>query len=166
MILNFRTQKQILDNWCWAAVTSGVSFFFDANSRWVQSALAATLISNSCAGINQVNASTASDTCNATLDVARSLRITGNFAADLMRPLSFNEVIDQVNKGFPICCQIVFPDLQTSHFVVIYGYQSSNIVIGDSQAGIFNIPYTSFLTNYRGGKWRRTIGTKSNSTNI
>lgn len=162
MILNFRTQKQILDNWCWAAVTSGISFYFNSNSQWIQSALAAKLISSSCAGIDTTNAPSAPDTCNSTLDVARSLQVTGNFAGHLMRPLSFGEVVDQINNRFPICCQIVFPGFDTSHFVVLYGYQSGDVVIGDSQAGIFSIPYNDFLTNYRGGIWKRTIGTKSN----
>jgi hypothetical protein len=79
-----------------------------------------------------------------------------------MSPLSFGEVVDQINNRFPICCQIVFPGFDTSHFVVLYGYQSGDVVIGDSQAGIFSIPYNDFLTNYRGGIWKRTIGTKSN----
>ena len=160
MILNFRTQKQILDNWCWAAVTSGVSFYFNPNSQWIQSALAARLISSSCAGIDTTNADAASDTCNSTLDIARSLQLTGNFAGSLLRPLSFNEVVQQINNGFPICCQIVFSGFDISHFVVIYGYQSAEVVIGDSQAGIFSIPYNTFLTSYRGGTWRRTIGTR------
>jgi Papain-like cysteine protease AvrRpt2 len=166
MILNFRTQKQMLDNWCWAAVTSGVSFYFNPKSRWIQSMLAARLISSSCAGINTINAATAPDTCNSTLDIARSLQLTGNFAGDLMRPLSFNEVVQQINTGFPICCQVVFPGFDTSHFVVVYGYQGANVVIGDSQAGIFNVPYNNFLTNYRGGRWGRTIGTKKNINNV
>jgi hypothetical protein len=124
--------------------------------------LQAQLISSSCAGIDTTNADTASDTCNATLDIARSLQLTGNFAGNLMRPLSFGEVVGQINLGFPICCQIVFPGFDTSHFVVLYGYQSTDVVIGDSQAGVFSIPYSTFLTNYRGGTWRRTIGTKKN----
>jgi hypothetical protein len=162
MILNFRTQKQILDNWCWAAVTSGVSFFFNPGSRWIQSALAARLINSSCVGIDTINAGIASETCNVILDVARSLQLTGNFAGSLMRPLSFAEVVKQINDGFPICCQIVFPGFDTSHFVVLYGYQAADVVVGDSQAGIFSLPYNTFLINYRGGAWRRTIGTKRN----
>jgi hypothetical protein len=166
MILNFRTQKQILDNWCWAAVTSGVSFYFNPGSQWIQSALATRLISSSCAGINTINAATASGICNSTLDLAKSLEMTGNFAGDLIRPLSFNEVVQQINAGFPICCQIVFAGVDTSHFVVVYGYEGINVVIGDSQAGIFTVPYNNFLTNYRGGRWRRTIGTKRNINNV
>jgi len=162
MILNFRTQKQILDNWCWAAVTSAISLYFNPSSQWIQSALAANLISSSCAGIDTTNSSTASDTCNSTLDIARSLQLTGNFAGNLMRPLSFAEVMGQINDRFPVCCQIVFPGFDTSHFVVLYGYQSTDVIVGDSQAGIFSIPYNTFLSNYRGGQWRRTIGTKNN----
>ena len=165
MILNFRTQKQILDNWCWAAVTSGISLYYDPNSKWFQNNLAARLIDPSCIGVNTNAVTAALVTCNVTLDIARALQLTGNFAGDLFRPLTFGEVVQQINLHFPVCCQIVFSGSQTSHFVVIYGYQAANVVIGDSQAGIFSISYTDFLSSYRGGSWKRTIGTKRNFIN-
>jgi Papain-like cysteine protease AvrRpt2 len=160
MILNFRTQKQILDNWCWAAVTSSIAFYFNGNSRWLQSTLAARLINNVCASVNANNAQTAPPVCDVQMDIGRALTLTGNLAGDILRPLSFNEVVQQINAGFPLCCQIVFPGVQTSHFVILYGYQSTDVVIGDPQAGIFSLNYQSFLTSYRNGNWRRTIGTK------
>ncbi len=166
MILNFRTQKQILDNWCWAAVTSSISFYFDRNSRWMQSALAARLINNICGGITANNSQTAPPICDAQMDIARALSLTGNLAGDIIRPLSFNEVVQQINGGFPFCCQIVFPGIQTSHFVILYGYHSTDVIIGDPQAGIFSINYQDFLSNYRGGSWQRTIGTKRGTANI
>jgi len=160
MILDFRTQKQILDNWCWAAVASSISFYFDRNSPWIQSALAATLIHGVCNGINTTNADTAPPVCDVQMDIAHALNLTENLRGDIIRPLSFNEVVQQINTGFPVCCQIVFAGSQASHFVVIYGYQSADLIVGDPQAGIFSLNYQSFLSNYRGGNWRRTIGTK------
>lgn len=166
MVLNFRIQKQILDNWCWAAVTSSISFYFDNNSRWRQGALAAHLINPDCGVITHAGGGAAPGFCDRTLDLARSLKMTGNFAGDLIRALSLAEVVNQINEGYPVCCQIVFPGSDTSHFVVIYGYQSTNLQIGDPQAGIFSIPYDTFLAGYRGGRWRRTIGTRKRPDNI
>jgi hypothetical protein len=160
MILDFRTQKQILDNWCWAAAASSISFYFDRNSRWIQSSLAASLINSVCTGINTNNAETAPPICDVQMDIAHALNLTGNLGGDIIRPLAFEEVVRQINDRFPICCQIMFPGIQTSHFVVVYGYEGADLVLGDPQAGIFSLNYQSFLSNYRGGNWRRTIGTR------
>jgi len=165
MILNFKTQKQLLDNWCWSAMASSVSFYYNAKSPWMQNMLAARLVNITCIGINAANASTASAVCDVQMDVAKALALTGNLAGDIIRPLSFNEVVQQINAGFPICCQILFPGASGSHFVALYGYQSTNVIIGDPQAGIFSINYTQFVSGYRGGNWKRSIGTKRNIIN-
>jgi hypothetical protein len=46
------------------------------------------------------------------LDIAQSLTLTGNLRGDILRPLTFDETVQQIDFGFPICCQIVFPGNQ------------------------------------------------------
>lgn len=160
MILNYQAQKQILDNWCWAAVTSSISFFYNQNSSGVlQSALAAGLISNICSEINSDNPENAPPICDASMDIANALNYTGNYAGQISQAIAFNDIVQQINGGFPICCQILWAGFDQSHFVAIYGYESSNLIIGDPEAGIFTVDYNQFLS-YRGGTWRRTIGTQ------
>lgn len=162
MILNFRTQKQLLDNWCWAAVASSISFYYHPGSRWRQSTLAGTMIDSQCSTINQENATVAPSHCDRMLDLANVLQATGNFAGEIARPLQFNEIITQINHGWPVCCQLLWPGFIASHFVTIYGYTGNNIIIGDPQAGVFTIDYQEFATNYRnGGRWQRSYGTQS-----
>ena len=165
MILPLRLQKQLLHNWCWAAVTSSISFYYNKNTRgWRQEQLAGRLLDNSCAAINPQNADTAPDVCNMQLDLANALSLSGNFGGEVPRPLAPDGIRAHVNGGHPLCCQFIWPGLDDSHFVILYGYESDQVIVGDPdplQGGAFRIDYNSFLSNYRGGgQWVRTIGTR------
>jgi hypothetical protein len=160
MILNYLTQKQALDEWCWAAVASSISFFYNRNSKgYPQADIAARLIGSQCSGITTANRGTADPSCNVTGDVAKALGITGNLAWDIPRHLDLNEITDQINQGFPFCCQIDWNLTGKSHFVCVYGYEHTRLVVGDSESRVCTVDYQQFL-NYRQGAWRRTIGTR------
>lgn len=161
MILNYLTQKQALDNWCWCAVASSVSFFFNKNQNGFQQGdIAGKLINSICSNISTTNNNAPDPSCNVAGDLKDSLNFTGNFAWDLERALSFNELLDQINGFFPVCCEINWPVTGLSHFVSIYGYQNNNIIVGDPDFGISTVDYNSFL-NYRQGQWIRSIGTQN-----
>jgi len=169
MILPLRIQKQLLHNWCWAAATSSISFYYYKNTRgWHQGQLAGRLLDNSCGLINPQNAGTAPDVCDTVLDIAQSLSLSGNYAGEQGRPLNFQEVISQINAGHPLCCQLFWPGLDGSHFVIVYGYESNQLIVGDPDpihGGSFPIDYNMLLSDYRsGGQWVRTIGTRAPHT--
>jgi hypothetical protein len=160
MILNFRTQKQLLDHWCWAAVSSSVSFYYNPFSQWRQSTIAGAMIGSACSGIDRTNADSAPDGCDMMMDAAQALAVTKNYLREIPRPLTYEEIVIQINNGFPVCCQIVWDGFSLSHFVTIYGYSERLIIVGDPQAGIASIEYFEFRSDYRtGGKWIRSIGT-------
>lgn len=166
MILGVKLQKQILQNWCWAAVTSTVSFYYNDNEQgWKQPALAARLLKSSCGSITGVNAGEAPDVCNQQVDIVSALSLSGNLAGQLGRPLTMDEIISQINRSFPVCCQIRWPGFDGSHFVLLYGYNDSDtrLVIGDpdpERGGVFLVSYGELARDYReGGEWVRTIGT-------
>lgn len=162
MIQNFRIQSQILSNWCWAAVASSISYYYNKNSTWTQSALAAKLTGHdSCSVITKNTADISPPVCNQVLDLSGALKVTGNFAGQVLRPLTFNEVVNQIQGGWPICCQISWNEFATSHFVVIYGFNGNMLVIGDPDSGVFSVDYNQFLSGYRGGKWSRSIATQA-----
>lgn len=157
MILNFKTQKQMQGNWCWAAVTSSVSFFFTEQSAWTQNVIVGNMIDSSCFDIGNGS----SPVCDVVNDAATALYRTGNFSGQLQRCLELNEIMMQIDSGYPVCCQITWPGINISHFVVIYGYDGNNLIIGDTQAGVTSCDYNQFLTDYRtGGNWVRTIGVR------
>jgi hypothetical protein len=165
MMLPLRIQKQLLENWCWAAVTSSISFYYNKNMRgWQQSQLAGRLLDGICANINRNNADSAPGLCDRQLDIARPLSATGHFAGQQNRPLTPEEIVSQINSGFPVCCQVLWTGLTASHFVVLYGYEGNRLIIGDpdpDDGGAFFVDYHTFLNNYRnGGQWVRTIATQ------
>jgi hypothetical protein len=163
MILNFKIQKQILDNWCWAALSSSISFYFNDNSKWSQSIIASALLGHdSCSTVNINNASIAPPVCDQVVDISSALKHTGNYATEISRPLTFNE--GQIDGGWPICCQILWKEFSVSHFVAIYGYQGANLIIGDPQSGVCTVDYNQFVNSYRGGVWRRSIGVQANNS--
>lgn len=161
MILHYQTQKQILDEWCWAAVASSVSFYYNSNSIWFQSRLAGDLLDSSCNIITIDNADNAPISCQRVFSLQEALVHTNNFAWPIDRYLSLDEIRYQINNGWPIGCQISWEDNQ-NHFIVIYGYEGNSIVIGDPQAGNCSVDYTSLRQNYRSGKWIRSYGTQAN----
>jgi hypothetical protein len=163
MILNYLTQKQALDYWCWAAVASSVSFFYNQNQQGLsQGQIAGSLIGPVCSNISTVNNTVVDTSCNAPRDIANALQITRNLAWDVSRALTFNEIVAQINAAFPICCQIYWPINNQSHFVSIYGYQNNNLLIGDPESGLCTIDFSDFIS-YRQGQWIRTIGTQQAS---
>ncbi len=164
MILPVQSQKQILTFWCWAAVTSSVSYYYNNNeSGFQQAELAGNLLQDVCSTINQQNADSAPDDCNKPIDIVRSLSFSGNFGGQISRALTMDEIISQINAGYPICCQMLWDGFDNSHFVLLFGYEGNSLVIGDPDDDkIVHLPYTEFAFDYRsGGKWKRTIGTQS-----
>lgn len=161
MILNYITQRQALEYWCWAAVASSVSFFYNKNQRgYLQGQIGSNETGASCENISGTNNQTYDPACNVSKDLARALHFTKNFAWDIPRALTFDEVLHQINGYFPFCCQIYWPQLEKSHFVCVYGYQGKSLVVGDpEQQSNHYIDFDDFL-NYRQGIWVRTIGTQ------
>jgi Papain-like cysteine protease AvrRpt2 len=163
MILNYLTQKQALDYWCWAAVASSVSFFYNKNQQGLlQGQIGGSLIGSICGNISTTNNKVVDPSCNTPRDISNALKITGNLAWDVNRALTFNEVVGQINAAFPICCQIYWPINNHSHFVAIYGYQNNNVIIGDPESGVCTLDFNDFLS-YRQGQWIRSVGTQQAS---
>ena len=160
MILNYQTQIQILDEWCWAAVTSSVSFNYDTNSAWLQSRIVGKLIDSSCENITTVNAAGAPLVCHTVFSLADALQLTNNFAWMVERHLTLNEIRYQINNGWPVCCQIHWAGIDQAHFITIYGYEGNTIIIGDPQAGVCSQDYNALINDYRSGNWIRSYGTQ------
>jgi hypothetical protein len=160
MLLNFKLQQQLLDEWCWAAVTSSVSLYYNSNSNWQQSTVAAAALqNNACSIINQVNPDSPPSGCDEPFDITASLGITGNYAGLIQRALTFDEVVWQINNSYIIVCQIYWQQYGQSHFVTIYGYDGTNVIVGDPEGQIYTLDYNAFVDQYKGGVWVNSIGT-------
>jgi len=164
MILSFQTQQQILDEWCWAAVASSISFNYDPNSNWQQNALAGTVLNSVCSNVTAANASTAPDICHQGSSLSDVMQnYTHNLGWVVQRYLTLDEIFYQINNGWPICCQIYWENLQQEHYIIIYGYDGNSIAIGDPEAGVCSADYNDLINSYRSGQWVRSYGTQSPS---
>jgi hypothetical protein len=163
MTLPYLLQKQLLPNWCWSAVASSISFYYNRNQfGYRQGDIAGMLLGNSC-NIGAQNSGSASTFCDQPADIALALFKTGNYAGNLNLPLSYPQVVAQINGHFPVCCEIQWPSAAGNHFVAIVGYSGNDLIIGDPDpdaTSLFSISYNDFLNDYRGGgRWLRSIAT-------
>lgn len=162
MILDFQTQQQILPEWCWAAVASSISFKYDPQSNWQQNTLAGKLLNNVCTAVSPVNANSAPNICHQGFSLITALQsCTQNYAWDVQRYLTIDEIRYQINNGWPVCCQIYWESYQKAHYIVIYGYDGNSIAIGDPEAGVCSADYDDLIQSYRSGQWIHSYGTQS-----
>lgn len=163
MILDFYLQRQILDQWCWAAVAASISLSYDPNSTWQQSVLAAHLINGSCLNVTDPG-SPAAGSCNQPFSLITALKnCTHNYAWDVNRHLTLAEIQYQISNRWPLCCLINWPNYNDSHYIVIHGYTGSLLAISDPEIDDTRyLDYYSMVNNnYRGGQWVHSYGTQS-----
>lgn len=159
MILDIQTQKQLLDEWCWAAVASSISFKYDHDSGWDQARIASHILSSACSIVT--GPENAPEICRQGASLTQAMQeCTGNFAWSVDSVLTLEQIWYQINNNWPVCCQIYWPATQNAHYIILFGYEGNNIIIGDPQAGNFTQDYDSLVTSYRGGQWLRTYGTQ------
>ena len=164
MVLEYQQQKQLLDYWCWAAVASSISLKYDAGSGYSQSSLAGDLINSVCAAITPGDLSNVPAVCNQQYSLGDALKYTQNYGWQEERYLTLDEIVNQVNNGWLVCCQIYWADRNDQgHYIVIFGYDGDTIMIADPYPGITtinSIQYSDLITSYRSGQWIRSFGTQ------
>ncbi len=150
--VNFSIQRQAQDNWCWAAVSSSVDFFFTKQPNWPQCAIVnAHLGQLTCC----VDGSTAA--CDQPSSLSAALTLVGHLREFLERPLNFSECLAEIkDRKNPICVRIAW-DEENGHFVAIGGCDDSAeelVTVYDPWYGSSDIPYSKLLTSYRdAGTW-------------
>ncbi|MDQ7947243.1 MAG: papain-like cysteine protease family protein [Pedobacter sp.] len=162
MVLPYRVQKQILTQWCWAAVSSSISKCYNEFSSWSQNKIASVQLKQDCSVVFPPSSPAELNQLEGLND---ALVITGNYAGILNRPLKLAEIILQIKVGRPIGCQIARIDGQT-HFVCLFGYNADTfaLYIGDpafeGEYAVRIIAYEEFKDNYDGGRWVRSYPTQ------
>lgn len=153
--LPFAMQTQLEANWCWAATTSSVSGFFDANSQWTQCNVASACLQSDCCA--------APDPCNLQYTLDAPLTQTGNLQGT---PFSGSDTTNglqsEIDQGRPVCCHISWSE-GGGHFVAISGYDWTigDVFVEDPLYGPWAGPYSTFISSYRGsGQWDYTYYTQ------
>ena len=143
--LDFDMQHQLQDEWCWAAVSTSISIFFDPNSGWTQ----CKMVNKSFGETICCNASSASsDTCNRQWYLNKALEETGNLSQLVKGPQSFDDIAKEIQAGRPLGCLIKWDNGDGGgHFVIISGVdEGDELLIGD-----FSVPEPVFGGPFGGG---------------
>ena len=158
--LAFTMQHQQQTQWCWAAVSTSVSLYYDTSSTWTQCTVVnAELGQTTCCQ----NGSTSA--CNQPWYLDLALQRTGNLDGFSGGTTSFADIRTQIDAGRLLGARIGWSG-GGGHFAVIEGYKpgpgDQRVAIDDPWYGASDITYNTFATSYQGtGSWTHSYTTES-----
>ncbi len=143
--LRFKMETQRADFWCWAAVSSSVSHFYNRRSDKDQCSIAeAVLNKQSCCPRPR------GGQCDETSELPPALRFTRNFDRPTSNPISWDAVRDEILAERIVCARIGFGS--NGHFVAISGIDDTDgtqmVFAEDPINGEQWMKYTTFRNNY------------------
>lgn len=156
--LAFTMQAQQQTQWCWSAVATSVSHFYDASSTWTQCAPAnAELGETTCC---QDGSSAA---CNRSWYLDLALDEVGHLDAWSSGAASFAGVRAEIDGGEPLGVRIGWSG-GGGHFLVIEGYlddATDQVAVDDPWYGASDLAYSTLTTSYQGsGSWTHSYRTQ------
>ena len=110
-------QDQIMDFWCWAAVSAATEKYFNPLTAKTQCDIASAVKQDHCCPRKEV--CNTADSLELALNKIRRLR-----APVVEGPTPFNQIRNEIRDGFPVAARIAW-DGGGGHFVVITGYRIS-----------------------------------------
>lgn len=156
--LDFTMQHQQQTNWCWAAVATSVSLFYDPASTWTQCAVAnAELGRDDCCGAG------AGGACNVYGFLGSSLTTVGHFDHSTGSTSTFAEVQTEIDGGRPLCARTAWSG-GGAHFLAIIGYRilGDMLAVDDPWYGKSDVSYATFGSSYQGsGSWTHSYFTRA-----
>ena len=157
--LNFTIQQQVQTEWCWSAVATSISHFYNASSAWTQCSLA-----NAELGQTTCCQNGSSSACNQPWYLERALQRTGNLQNWTGAPASYAAVQQEIGDSRPLGVRIGWSG-GGGHFVVLDGYDTAGdqyLSVKDPFYGASTYSYAAFQTAYQStGSWTHTYFTKS-----
>lgn len=157
--LAFVIQHQQQTEWCWAAVSASIDYYFKPSTIWSQCSLANNQLQQSSCCVNGSSAQ-----CNCPWYLDRALSLINRLRSFVSAAASFGNIQQEISQKDPLCARIGWSD-GGGHFVVIYGYDDSTpnqyVLVADPWWGISQIPYTVFVSAYQGnGAWTHSYYTQ------
>lgn len=159
--LDFRMQRQMHSNWCWAAVATSVALFYNPKSKWTQCGVAERYLhQRHCCG-KHVNGE-----CNQTGHLQEVLPLVGHAAepAYVEGKIPFTRAQQEIDAGRPLGVRTLWRDGEGAHFLAIIGYHRGlkMLTVADPIFGQSHVHYRAFSTNYRhSGRWVDSYYTKN-----
>ncbi len=155
-IMSFYTEMQFQSDWCWAAVSRNVSFFFDSGSPWsqckiVNKCFAATLGKTDCCrdGLSIL--------CDRPGSLSQALTTVNNFASFNSGSPMLDDIRAQISLGKPVGIMINWSG-GGAHFIAVTGVgpdqpaaaDQTMVAVEDSLNGPSYITYATLIGSYRG----------------
>lgn len=154
-------QSQVQPNWCWSAVSTSISHFYNPASAWTQCSLA-----NAELGETTCCADGSTSQCNRDWYLDRALTRTGNLQSWVGNPVTLSDVEHELNAGRPVGVRIGWAG-GGGHFIVLDGYSDPGtgpgfLNVQDPIFGRTRMPYSAFRNTYHGdGTWTHTYYTRT-----
>lgn len=158
-ILNFNMEAQTQSNWCWAATSKSVSFFYSALlNPWTQCKIASSELGQTCC------TSPVPGPCNVPWYLDKALTRTKNFVELKGGTMTWEAVKAQIDAGLVVGTRIGWSG-GGGHFMVIYGVSkvlnTKYFHIDDPIYGKSVLTVSQFSSNYQGsGSWTHSYITK------
>jgi hypothetical protein len=182
-VINFRIQIQEQSEWCWAAVAASVEKYFNPRSTLEQCNVvnrvlkptSTDLPGDECAGgcdDCKCCCDPDSDFCNTPAPLEDALQEIHKWRITLARPLTFDEVQREIDRGRPIGVGITWASGNSApngtdpkpqgHFLVVRGYRvlssgERQVYVADPLNASGLVDFDEFtLTYYGDGAWTET----------
>jgi hypothetical protein len=159
VVLNFNMEAQTQSNWCWAATSKSVSFFYSTLlNPWSQCKIASSELGQTCC------TSPVPGPCNVPWYLDRALTRTKNFVELKYGTMTWEAVKEQIDAGLVVGTRIGWSG-GGGHFMAIYGVSkilnTKYFHIDDPIYGKSVLTVSQFSTNYQGsGSWTHSYITK------
>ncbi len=160
--LNFNIQRQVLSNWCWAAVATSVFKYYRPRSIINQRKFVADFFDNA-----QCDVANPAPACNKTASLSEALHLLNIFNGRVDNYVHPDVIEDELGINRPVCCLLQHPRFE-GHFVVISALfrhpdnpnQISVRVEDPFDASEQIVPYSELINGYRNSFWVKTYYTK------
>ena len=151
----YEMQRQEQTNWCWSAVTTSTSIYYDPNSDWTQCELANAVL-------NQTTCCQDGSECNKPFQLNKALELSENLDHHARGAQRLDTVQDEANAARPLAACIAWGG-GGFHFVVLAGVGVNGMVaVEDPWDGSSYIAYDQLQNRYKGrGKWAWSYFTKA-----
>lgn len=127
-ILDFKIQRQVLSQWCWAAVAASVCDFYDDTSYGSQCLFVSKEIPGNfdCCQSSQDDGENSA--CNRGMNLGDALWDCHHGLKVDADPADFSMVVDELNAEHPVACNVYWKD-GTVHALVICGYTDDGVLL-------------------------------------
>lgn len=155
-IMSFYTEMQFQTDWCWAAVSKNISFFFDSNTPWTQ-----CKIVNTCFAATRGKTDCCKDglsiLCDRPGSLSQALTTVQNLASFNSGSPMLDDIRAQISSGKPVGLMINWSG-GGAHFIAVTGVgpeepagtDQTMVAVEDSLNGPSYITYATLIGSYRG----------------